>query len=359
MAKKLIIDSFIGDGAYSKQFVRQMLGEDPEETEVNISSLGGNVDHALNIHDQFASHGNIIINYTGFNASSATVIGLGAKKTKMSENSFYLIHKVMSWVDEFGYMNEDDIESLIEKLSKEKNENGKITLQLAGMYSKKSGKGVKEILNLMKKETWLTASEARDWGFVDEVYSPGKKENFLEDSARVAMIAAAGFPLPERKASLSNLHKNTEEEQEKLLNRFVSKLSSMFNQNPQHKNIMKKQYVNINKALAVEKLDELTEAHLDSIDARLNTLTQAEADRVKANENLIQVNDALNSLDESVKTAEGTTAKIDAIKKLLNRTPGAKSASIDPEGNDEEDEAYDAQNAGFWERFNHLKPNRK
>ncbi len=211
MAKEVIIDGYIGPYAYSKQYIRAMLeGSKGKETKVKISSLGGDLNHAINIHDQFVEHANIVVEFSSFSASSATIIALGAKTSKMNKNSFYLIHKVMSWIDEWGYMNEDDLEEIIAKLEKEKNENAKITLQIAKMYSDKSGKSVKDILDLMKKQTWLTAEEAKEWGFVDEITESATKVNYLEDYRMVAMIAGSGLPEPPRK-HLTNTDMSKEE----------------------------------------------------------------------------------------------------------------------------------------------------
>jgi len=171
--KKIVIDGYIGQWQFSKTYVREMLkGSSAEEVEVNVSSLGGDFSHALDIHDQFAAHKNVTVIYTGFNASSATILSLGSKKVKISENSFYLVHKPMGWVDVFDSLNEDDIDTLIASLEKKKNELAKFTLVLARMYKDKTGMPIKDILNLMKEETWLTADMAKEKGFVDEIIKP-------------------------------------------------------------------------------------------------------------------------------------------------------------------------------------------
>jgi ATP-dependent Clp protease protease subunit len=200
--KIIVIDSFIGSFGYSKQYVRNLLAEAEKDApvECHISSLGGSVDHAIAIHDLFAERGNIHSKLTGFIASAATFIALPTK-TRISENSFYLIHKVLSWIDEFGMMNEDDIEELIEKLKKNKDENAKMTLVLAKRYAERAktkGKTIQDVLELMKKDTWLTADEALEWGFVDEVYKPDAQLNYFDDLKLVAMVNAAGLPTPKR-----------------------------------------------------------------------------------------------------------------------------------------------------------------
>lgn len=234
--KTIVIDGYIGPFAYSKQFVRTMLEDTKGKSVlVKISSLGGDLNHAIDIQNQFREHGNITAELSGFVASSATVIALGAKDVRIADNSYYLIHKVMGWVDVFGYFNEDDLQQLIDQLTKDKNESAKMTLNLASMYAKKTGKSTKELLDLMKKETWLDATEAKDWGFVDKVYDPGaQKVNYLDDYKMVAMIEGSGMPKPTR-----NTHLNKIEMAEETLFKdeisFLAKMKEFFGLTPKEK----------------------------------------------------------------------------------------------------------------------------
>jgi ATP-dependent Clp protease, protease subunit len=360
MAKKVIvIDGYIGSGGYSKQWVRNMLsGSDNSEVVVPISSLGGDVDHAINIHDQFAAQGNVTADFTGFNASGGTVIALGAKYSRMSKNSFYLIHKVMSWVDEFGYMNEDDIDALIQKLEKDKNENAKITLQVAQMYAVKSGKPVKDILNLMKQQTWLTADEAKTWRFVDEVYQPVKKDDPLQNVAMVAMIASLGYPLPARKESTTTTPatpSNGVDDEEGLFNRLLNRLLKV---TPINKKPMKKQFVNVNKALKVDKLEStdegifLNEEQLESLDTCITTGITATAERDTARTEFTDAITAIDAIDPTVAAATGVEAKVLAIQAVIAKKPGAKTAEIDK---DTDGDGGTPSENSFWDRFSRLR----
>jgi ATP-dependent protease ClpP protease subunit len=197
MPNLIVIDGPIGSGAYSKQLIRTLLSQIPvgEPVDLEISSLGGSVDHAIAIHNMFAERGNIRTRLTGFIASAATYAPLPTY-TLIADNSFYLIHKVLSWIDIFGRVNEDDIDQIIETLTKEKNENAKMTLVIAQGYTKrasKKGKTINDVLQLMKLDTWITAQEALEWGFVDEVYTPDTAINTITNSM-VAM--AQSFNLP-------------------------------------------------------------------------------------------------------------------------------------------------------------------
>ena len=86
----------------------------------------------------------------------------------------------------------------------------------------KCQKSQEELLALMKKGGWLTAQEAKEWGFVDEI------TDYEEDAAPVitdsiaADMGAAGIPVP------SHLAK---EQPSTLLTRFIEALTNIFKSN--------------------------------------------------------------------------------------------------------------------------------
>lgn len=130
--KTIVIDGPIDQDSFSKQFMRNELsGQSKNPVLIKSSSLSGSVDDALNIFDQFIEHSNVTAELSAFVASSATLISLGAKTVRMNENSFYLIHKALNWVEEWGSMNENEIDTLIAKLETQKQQLAKVTLQLA------------------------------------------------------------------------------------------------------------------------------------------------------------------------------------------------------------------------------------
>lgn len=379
MATKIIvIDGYIGAYAFSKQFIRNELsGNSKNPITAKISSLGGAVDHALNIYDQFVEHGNVTAELSAFVASSATLISLGAKTVRMNENSFYLIHKAMNWVDEWGTMNEDEIEELISKLEKQKQQLAKITLQLAKMYVKKTGKTLEDIINLMKEETWLTAEEAMEWGFVDEIFAPDNVVNYLDDLQMVAMITSNGFPSPKRKHESVTQNQDSqtiEIDEEGFFERFWNRFSSKKNSETEISNkiTIMEQYQHVNDALGVENL-EASDEHVSLNAEQLQQLnnkyaahsqavkdaqtaqsnaeeaqrvaeaaqTSAEQERNTARTDLESATSAFDELDETVANAEGYEAKVEAVRTLLAAKPGAK-----PEGNLETEDP-EKQNKSF------------
>jgi ATP-dependent protease ClpP protease subunit len=330
MAKKfLTIDNFIGTYGYSKQWMNAMLKDSPDdEIELRISSLGGSVDHAIAIHDALATHGSVTAVLSGMVASSATILALGAKKTLMSDNSMYLIHKAMKWVDIFDTLNEDDLDSLISRLEKDKEDVAKTTLVIARMYATKSGKPVRDILDLMKQQTWLSAQEAKDWGFVDETFTPGKTAAFQLDRSIVAMIQANGYPIPPQPEIQSPV---SAVDEDSLFAKLFSKLSAALK--PRQIS-MKKQFLHLNRVLKVDHLEAtdegvfLNEDQLQSLEQELELMPQLSAESTAAENSL---NDALNALNEigtDVSEAASINEKVTAIKAMLAQKPGCSPSAL-------------------------------
>ncbi|MGE4568029.1 MAG: ATP-dependent Clp protease proteolytic subunit [Bacteroidales bacterium] len=385
---KLNIDGFIGAWGYSKQWLNQMLqGHENDPIELTISSLGGSVDHGLMIHDRLATHApGVNVYLMGFVASMATVLAQSGQKRVMSSNGLFLIHKVLSWIDEFGYFNEDDIETLIARLEKEKNENAKMTLLIAKIYSARSGKPVKEILDLMKEETWLTAEEALEWGFIDEIRQiSGNSDSLLNDLQKVAMISANGLPMPSV-CKPRNSSQNTQPVMNKnfkfindllgfeglesdaegvylsldqlaLINTRLEENSGLITGLTAERDNLATERDNLateRDNLATER-DNLT-TERDNLATERDTLT-AECDNLTAERDNLATerdtnNSAIGAIHESVAQAADFSAKVTAIRALIAAKPGVK-----PIGTVSEDLDTDANDGVDWETIDKLPHN--
>lgn len=307
------IDAYIGSWECSKRFVKNKLKEVTEqEVLVRVNSLGGDVDTAIDIASQFEAHGNVTCDMYAFNASAATVLTLGAKKVRMHENAMYLIHKAMVWVDEWGAMNEDDIDAVIEKLKSVKENAAVVTLNLAKMYASKSGKDIQEVLSLMKESRWLDAATAKEMGFIDEVFSgslPTKKETNI-----VEMLNYAELPIPDNiTTEPENVVEETEITRKDFLNEVVNSVKNLFsnNKNDDMKNqklfkaVLLAAILNVESLTSEEGNIQLTEEQLTEIENDL----QAKVDRIK-------------DLEAAEKTAENKIADLQKELDAKNAAPG-------------------------------------
>lgn len=167
---QLVIDSFIGPWAYSKQYVRNALKDyEGKHVDVLISSPGGSVDHGFDIMNQFRNHGDVTVYLSGLVASAGTIIAMGAKRIVMTKASAFMIHKCSNYLDIWGSYNADQIQKLIEELEQNKKDNERIDLVIANIYAEKSKKQVADILPILKKGGWMTPDEVLDLGLVDEI----------------------------------------------------------------------------------------------------------------------------------------------------------------------------------------------
>ena len=194
MKYQIYINDTIG-WPISAGYVSRKLSEHKEEpVDVYISSLGGDVNTALQIRQLFVEHGQVTCHLHGFVASAATILATGAKTVRMGKFSLFMIHKCSSWQDQWGQMNADDIAEAIRKLSTAKQALDQVDRVVGSIYAQRTGKPLADMVELMRKETWMTATEANNIGFADEIIDePATTAMTDELSAR---IVACGLPIP-------------------------------------------------------------------------------------------------------------------------------------------------------------------
>ena len=139
---------------------------------LTISSGGGSVTEGMGIADLVANYPEeTTATGIGLVASIATVVLLAADNVKMTENAFMMIHRPWSYT--MG--NADELEATAELL--DKMESKLLDIYTASVIKRKGDqKNLKEIItNMMAAETWLTAQEALEFGFIDEIVKVGEK----------------------------------------------------------------------------------------------------------------------------------------------------------------------------------------
>lgn len=133
---------------------------------LHINSPGGEVFEGIAIYNMLKQHKAYINVYVdGLAASIASVIAMAGDTVYMPENSMLMLHNPSTIV--FG--NADD-------LRKEADDLDKITQSVLTSYLDKAGDKLEEeqLSEILDNETWLSASEAIDFGLADEVLQPNK-----------------------------------------------------------------------------------------------------------------------------------------------------------------------------------------
>ena len=315
--------------AYMK-YMMDELGAGP--VIVKCTSPGGDVNEALLIKSLFEEHGEVTIEYVGFNASAATLIGHGAAKTTIREDSLYLIHKPSVWVDTWGRMNADELSAAITELENQKKDAEKITLMIAQDYVNSRGMEMSVVENLMKDARWLTAKEAVDLGLVDELI-PSKTKKAVITNEVLAMMSANNYPIP--------VIAEDEPEKPGFIQTIINKIS------PKNQTPMNKEFSCVNEVLAVDGVDvndgkiTLTIEQLTALNTRIQTketevtnLTterdNATTARTTAENALSEFTTKVNQIDPTVGAAADADAKVAAINAILAARPAVAPAA--PQG---------------------------
>lgn len=132
-----------------------------ENLTIRVNSPGGEVFSAVAMRTMvmMSDFKSVNVRIEGLCASAATVFAcIPGAKVSISEGSQFMIHNPSTIV----YGNADDMEHVAEELRK-------IEGDFHAMYSKRTGKPVSEIKEMMDYVTWMTADETVENGFADEV----------------------------------------------------------------------------------------------------------------------------------------------------------------------------------------------
>lgn len=146
-------------GITANDFAKDLKEVKAKTITMHINSPGGSVFDGLAIHNVVKKHpAKVTAVVDGVAASIATVIALGADTVKMSAGSLWMIHDPSAMVGGTA----DDMDKAAEALRK-------MADSIAGIYQAKTGKALEDIKAKMSAETWFSATEAKDYGFADEI----------------------------------------------------------------------------------------------------------------------------------------------------------------------------------------------
>lgn len=289
---------------------------------VKINSLGGDVNHALAIHDLLAEHPALVTTQiNGLCASAATIVAMAGKERRMSKNALFLIHQCSAYV---GRANQ---EQLAQELETQKTVNGR----MLDIYTAACNGKEAEISELLKANNglgkWLTATEARDFGFVTDIYNESRKTACFTQSA----FSDNGLPaLPEAYADMVAAE-DTRSPWQSLVDLLTRHFSG--NDNPQNQTLtdMKKLFPLLAVALALqdtaaydpEKGASLTDTQLKAIEGKLTELDTL----LKEREALVKEKQALVD-EKATLTAQlaALTADRDRLKGIVDAVPAETPA---------------------------------
>lgn len=275
-AYHISLKGYVGGYDFDRSTVDATLAKNEgKEVNVLIDSLGGSLATGLSISAAFCNHGKVNVHFVGLNASAATIASLGAAHISIDAGAMYLVHQCSMAFFEWGCLNSAQFDTLIADCEKIKADLDKLDLNCAQLYARKCRKPTADLLALMKVGGWLTAKEALDWGFVDEITDladePAPK---LTDSLASAM-ANAGMPIPNIPLA--------EQDRESAFGKFLSAITSIFkSQTPNAmpsdtttKTYSEEEYNALNQKLT--DANALTESQKKTIEDRDKTIADLQA----------------------------------------------------------------------------------
>lgn len=263
----------VGEGIFSADYVEYVLDSHKgQPVEIKISSYGGDGHSAIRISEAFAEHGNVSVHYSGGNASAATIVSLGAKHVSIDRGGSYLVHKGMYLVADVDYFNADNFRDKVKEYLDAADELDRFDKVIAGMYASRCKKTPEELLELMTTGGWLTAQEALEWGFVDEI------TDYLEDPAVpptediVAEMEAAGTPVPQNLLG--------ERPRQSFIDRICAAIENRFRREPEpqpevtvRESSLLCGVLNTESIVMRDGTASLSDADIDAIESRLQFLT--------------------------------------------------------------------------------------
>lgn len=280
-----------------------------------IDSLGGSLATGLSISAAFKNHGNVNVHFVGLNASAATIASLGAAHISIDAGAMYLVHKCSMAFFEWGSLNSDQFATLIADCEKIKADLDKLDLNVAQIYAKKCRKPTADLLALMKVGGWLTAKEALDWGFVDEITDLDDEPAPKLTDALASAMASEGMPIPNIPLA--------EQDKESAFGKFLTAIASIFNskshtQMPEPKTYSEDEYNALNQRLNdANALADSQKATIEERDKRISEL-EAKLAKTPAEPSKQVVEDSKPSDNTPKNEVEAFVDTYNSARKLFN-----------------------------------------
>lgn len=161
----------------------------------HINSPGGEVFAGVAIYNRMKEFtGNVTTIVDGLCASAASIIMQGAKpgNRKVCNGSLTMIHGASSFM--FGYYNAKEMKEAIKEINA-------VDKAIAEIYAKETGVDVETAKTMMSNTTWMSAQDAIDKGFADEIVDTGSSVTMSLNPAK-NVLTVNGVPMSARGLSL-------------------------------------------------------------------------------------------------------------------------------------------------------------
>ena len=292
--------SWYGDEVTPKEFHEDLISCEGKDLAVHINSPGGDVFAAQAIYTQLKAYtGKVTMHIDGMCASAATIIACAGDTVIMPSNTIYMIHNPKSAM--LGYFDAPQLDKISESL-------GAVKQTIVNVYMARVHGVLTEtqIKHKMDSETWMTADEAKSYGFVDEITEAIPIENKWDGDMLIVNSVSCKL---EHFKSISDLRAILPDEEQKR-----SDLS--MTENEFWQKLKNKLGLDGGQQTAEPPMPPLVPAAQNHADDKASILAE-ERQRVAALDAMKNGNPAVDSIIETAKangaTAESVKPYVDAI----------------------------------------------
>jgi len=168
-------------------FAKAMSDMKKERPVVRINSPGGDVWDANAAHNIIKGHPlKPITRIESLAASAASYIAIAGHERQAYKNSTIMIHEPMTgfWGNQYEFA---DVIAVLQQISG----------TMIDMYADNTNVGKRELKDMLKAETWMTAKVAKEKGFIDTIIEAGNPVSAKFDLSMFANIPDEFKPVAE------------------------------------------------------------------------------------------------------------------------------------------------------------------
>lgn len=340
----LMIYGEIGDyweGLDANTLASKIKNLDADFVNVRINSVGGSVFTAQAVYNLLRTSGKTInVFIDGMAASAATIISSAGDTVNMPENTIFMIHNPMTsaWGANAQQMRE--VAEILDKVRE----------TILAVYRNKTGLDDEKLIELMDAETYLTAQEAKDLGFIDEIAEPFQIAATMKDGVlkvnNVSMNAGNLKNIPQ--SFLGGIESNKIDPEE-------AEVMNLQELKAKHADV----YEQVKAEVKQEALNSANASVADAVKAERDRISAINAATIAGNEEMAQ-----KAIDDGVTAGDFALAQIKAEKEkgtdfLAKRKEDAKK--LNDVKNDVDDPVDDADDdiikaiAGSFNKLNGVK----
>lgn len=170
--------AFVSNSAGQTLYIRGIIAEGYDANAADVISYINRADPAQPLNIRFntpggdvfvgkeiaaairAYAGQTIAHVDSLCASAGTSIALACGEVVMSKGAFFMIHNAQG----LAYGDKTALRTRADLMEK-------VELSIVDDYTAKTGKPAEEVIAMMEAETWMTADEALEHGFIDRIAS--------------------------------------------------------------------------------------------------------------------------------------------------------------------------------------------